>query len=132
LLIYIREPFLKPATINILNAGAPAGSSRALGFELIKYGFTVDKMENAPTDEKSETSYIDAYERDEDNATFLSETLKLTLRPLQDDKGIVAGTGTVLPITVTLGKDYVYTSVADLLSESITPQTSSSSLSAPQ
>lgn len=126
LLIDIRTPFLKPATIDVLNAGAPAGSSRMLGTELTRYGFTVDQMENAPADEKKDTSSITAYARDEENARFLSETLKLPLNPLQDDEGIVAGTGTVLPITVTLGKDYVYTSLANLLESQVTPYEASS------
>jgi len=117
LMIHIRTPFLDPATINVYNAGAPGGSSRSLGFELIKYGFTVDEMANSPSEEDSETSYIDAYERDREQAEFLSNMLKIPLRPLQDDEGVVAGTGTVLPVNVNLGKDYVFTPVATLMSE---------------
>jgi hypothetical protein len=117
LLIDIREPYLKPSTIDILNAGAPSGSSRTLGGELIRYGFTVGEMENAATDEDSPTSFIDAYKRDKDNAEFLSETLGIALNPLMDDEGIVTATGTTLPITVTLGQDYTFTPLATLLAE---------------
>lgn len=117
LLIDIRTPFLNPSTIDVLNAGAPAGSSRSLGGELIRYGFTVDEMENSPTEEKSDTSFIDAYERDKENAEFLSEILHIPLNPLMDDAGVVTGTGTTLPITITLGKDYAFTPLATLLAE---------------
>ncbi len=123
LLIDIRTPFLKPSTIDVLNAGAPSGSSRTLGGELIRYGFTVGEMENAATEEDSPTSFIDAYERDKENAEFLSETLHIPLNPLMDDEGIVVGTGTTLPITVTLGKDYVFTPLATLLAEPEPPTT---------
>lgn len=121
LLLDLRRPYLHPATIDVLNAGAPSGSSRTLGWELARYGFTVDKMENSPTDEKKETSSIDAYERDKEKAEFLSDLLHIPLNPLMDDSGIVTGTGTVLPITVTLGKDYVFKPVANLSSEEAQP-----------
>ncbi len=123
LFIDTRTPFLNPSMIDVLNAGAPAGSSRALGSELIRYGFTVGEMENAPTEEKSETSFIDAYERDKKNAEFLSEILSIPLNPLMDDEGVVTATGTTLPITVTLGKDYVFTPLATLLAEPEPPTT---------
>ncbi len=123
LLVHVRTPFLKPSTIDVMNAGAPAGSSRTLGNELIRYGFTIGEMENAATDEDSPTSFIDAYERDKDNAEFLSETLGIPLNPLMDDEGIVTATGTTLPITVTLGQDYRFTPLAILLAE---PESTSS------
>jgi len=121
LLLNLRTPYLHPATINVLNAGAPSGSSRALGSELVRYGFAVDKMENTAADEKKDLSSIDAYERDKDKAEFLSDLLKIPLNPLQDDAGVVTGTGTTLPITVTLGKDYVFKPLVTLFSEE-TPQ----------
>lgn len=128
LLIHIRDPFVQPSTIDILNAGAPGGSSRTLGSELVRYGFTVGEMENAPADTESETSYIEAYERDADNAEFLSSILKIPLRPLIDDEGVVAGTGVTLPITVTLGADYRFVPLATLLHESETAPQEASSL----
>lgn len=126
LLMNVRTPFLNPPTIDVFNAGAPAGSSRTLGGELIRYGFNVGEMKNAATDEKKETSSIDAYERDKDDAEFLSSMLKIPLNPLMDDEGIVTGTGTSLPITVTLGADYRFTPLATLLSDPTTPQAASS------
>ncbi len=111
LLMHTRSPYLARPTINVLNAGARAGSSRLLAGELIRYGFVVDKIENAEIEDLP-VSYISAgSEPDLELARFFAELLKLELRPLPPG----------LPpekigrIVIFLGEDYAYTPLQELL-----------------
>lgn len=136
LLIHIRDPYLDHPTFAVLNAGAPSGSSRALGNELIRYGFEVATMENAPDDLEVEASYVEADAQQKEGASFIANLLGMDLRLLPEQTSSVpSGTPppAARPITIVQGKDYQYlpfqTFLAPQVSSSASPASSDSSAS---
>jgi polyisoprenyl-teichoic acid--peptidoglycan teichoic acid transferase len=111
LLINIRAPLAARSEIRILNAGAPEGSSRRLGRELGLYGLNVIETVNAE-DRNQETSYLQSTE-DDAAGVFLAPTLGLEHRIVEQPE--ITGTGSRLPVTISLGKDFVFREFADLL-----------------
>ena len=127
-----RELFLgEEPTINVLNNGAPSGTARKLAYELIRYGFEVDAIENADLPSKQETSAIfvqridesdpgpgpgPSEERETENNDY-EEHLRF-LNTLFDFE--VTEKPEALPalqtndITIILGKDYRYQAIQNL------------------
>ena len=101
LLVDTRTPYLAHPSIQILNAGAPSGSSKALGAELTRYGFMVDKTENAPSRDQP-TSSVVVGTKDKALGQFFADLFKM---PLQLSEAPEMGGGVV---TITLGKNYHY------------------------
>lgn len=105
-----RELFLDDSTIDVLNAGAPSGSSRLVGFELMRYTLNTDKMENYEGPER-ETSAILAPAGHEETARTLANLLQI------QDVAALPETSTGTSIQILLGQDYLYRSLATLNAE---------------
>ena len=105
-----RSLYLQKPTFSVLNAGAPPGSARKLGNELIKFGFTVERIANASID-KLETSLIAESNINEKELTrFWSELLSIPQQPVPDDLPINEQSR----ITIIIGKDYRFKYFQDL------------------
>ncbi len=101
--------FARPR-IRVLNAGAKSGLAGALGTELVRYGFDVLDIANAGG-EKRATSLIAAQPSSEEAAEALSIMLQIPLAPLPID----IASEKIGPITIILGKDFIFTPLQDLL-----------------
>lgn len=111
-----RPVFLLRPPLSILNAGGKSGSARLLGNELIRFGFDVEKMENATEDRKNplklpKSIVVPQTEADVELAEFFATFLKLPLGPLPPD---------IAPekqsrVTIVLGEDYVFSYLQDLI-----------------
>lgn len=79
LFMHERTLYLEQTSIRIQNAGAPEGSARLLGGELIRYGFAVEDIANAEEGERPDSFIIAS----PDNATALrlSALLKMPFMP---------------------------------------------------
>ena len=127
-LVVERALFLRPASLAILNAGAPSGTARMLGAELTRYAFRVDDIRNfgkRGRDDR-ETSFIvvrDVPDTADDaarvrgkiakaTATFLSTTLGI---PVRNDDASIAFDETNASLAIVLGKTYDYRPLQDLL-----------------
>ena len=106
-----RTPYLSAVPVDVLNAGAPSGSSRRLASELIRYGFEIGRVENAELPEDLPTSVIRASESEKETAQFFATTLKLPLELTPEDPAVVSSGA----IMILLGQDYAYTPIQDLL-----------------
>lgn len=115
LVMNMRTPYLPRSAIRVLNAGAPSGAGRRIGFELLRYGFDVIDMANAEGEDRELSSIEPGSADDAATVDFLAETLGMAKLPAMDTTGIVTGTGARLPVTITLGKDYVYKDFPSLL-----------------
>lgn len=105
-----RSPYFWTVPVDILNAGAPSGSSRRLGSEFIRYGLNVGNIENAETRDM-DASVIRASEDAKEQAEYLSNFLKMPLEILTTEPGVTQSGS----VSVLLGKDYVYTPFQNLL-----------------
>ncbi len=114
LLINVRSPYLSRPTIHILNAGAPSGTARKLANEFIRFGFQVEKTENAENRDE-ETSYVQADEQDAEMTTFLHDTYGFTVLPAVADPSSPSSMAVKGPVKVVLGKDFVYKDLQSLL-----------------
>lgn len=116
LLIHERTAHAERAPIRILNAGAPPGSARRIGGELIRWGFNVVAMENAPDKAEQPTSRLVGRE-DSPTAVMLSNLLGMPFAaipapaPSSDTSSPAALPSEPEAITIELGEDYVYTHI---------------------
>lgn len=113
LLVDTRTPILARSPIDVLNAGAVAGSSRKLGSELRRYGFVIDQMANAPGKPKNPHSVVQAHPEHKDVAAFIAGMLKI---PLEVEPAAAATETTdSASIDILLGKDYTFATLQSLL-----------------
>jgi LCP family protein required for cell wall assembly len=113
LLVQNRSLYLSHPRIAILNAGAKPGMAARLGGELIRYGFSVETMENATGKPKIDASFIALQtEADRPAAGFFSSLLKL---PLPATPPMALDAAQQQQVTIVLGKDFSYKSIVDLL-----------------
>jgi polyisoprenyl-teichoic acid--peptidoglycan teichoic acid transferase len=117
LFLHARTPYLSKQPIDVLNGGAPPGSSRRLANEFIRYGFEIGEIANAENRDM-ETSLIRASEPLKEQGAFFAGLLQMPLEILPHQPG-VTGTGSV---SILLGKDYAYTPIQNLLKPLDTPQ----------
>jgi LCP family protein required for cell wall assembly len=115
LLVENRPIFLLKPPISVLNAGGKTGSARVLGNELIRYGFEVEKMENANDDRsnpvKIPTSVVVARtEEDDELAEFFGTLLHLPVSPLPPGVDPQKQSR----VTVVLGEDFSLDYLQDL------------------
>lgn len=108
LLVHVRTPYLERLPIRILNAGAKPGSARRLAGELIRYGFDVRDIENAP-DRNQPQSSVEAPPESE-SGLLLARLLGVPLSPLSPSAPQV--------VTIALGEDFAFTSLQQLLAPS--------------
>ncbi|MBI3332233.1 LCP family protein [Candidatus Peregrinibacteria bacterium] len=111
LLFRTRSIYLSAPQVHVLNAGARSGLGRRLGIELIRYGFAVDRIENAGI-EKQATSFIAIRnEADRPFGEFFSTLLGLPLGPLPAN----LPPEKIGQVTIVVGQDYVYKLLQDLV-----------------
>lgn len=124
LLVHEREAHAERAPIRILNAGAAPGSARRLGGELIRYGFNVAVMENAPEEAERPTSRLIGSSASP-TANRLAELLGMEFASTMPSSA-ASSEGMVLPpeaVTIELGEDYEYSTLQSaILSPSLPPQ----------
>ncbi len=102
-----RALFLDDTPIDVLNAGAPSGSSRYLGYELIRYTLPVERMENYEGDDRA-TSAILAPDGHLEAARSLSVITGIAdVAPLPE-----TSTGTTIQIL--LGEDYIFSPIMEI------------------
>lgn len=113
LLLHERTAHVERAPIVILNAGAPPGSARLLGGELIRFGFDVVATENAEGEDLP-TSFLEGAESSP-TAKRLSQLLRLPLRPSPVSTSPASETKlnpgvaeSEAGLTITLGVDFEY------------------------
>lgn len=111
LLIRQRSIYLADPTVSVLNAGAPGGSAGRLGSELMRYGFNVTTVANAPVDERNVTTVSALSENDEAVAMFFSVLLDMESAPLPEE----IATDQRASVTIILGEDYSYSPLQNLL-----------------
>ena len=105
--LHQRTTNLLNAPISLLNAGAHPGSARLLANELIRYGFEIGHVGNAPFP-KQEQSFILAGK----NAK-IEESLSVLLNlPVQTAP--IAPTKEIASLSIILGKDYRFVHLQDL------------------
>lgn len=97
------------APISILNAGAPVGSARLLANELLRYGFPIGNVENAPF-AKQEQSFVLSGNNPEGEAA-LRTLLRLPDQPPSLSPAPPAQEG----LTIMLGKNYRFVHLQNLL-----------------
>lgn len=114
LMIQQRSAHLAAPKIAVLNGGAPSGSARKLGNELVRYGFTVETIENASSGDQPTTTISSKTEADSAIASFFATLLQGDVAALPSQLEPEQGT----QITIIIGEDYTYTPLQDL----ITPQ----------
>ena len=107
--LFLHERLLHLANpqISLLNAGAPPGSARLLADELLRYGFSVIDVGNAPFP-KQEQSFILTGKNQESEKLF-SPLLHLPVQPAP-----VAPTKETAGLSIILGKDYRFIHLQDL------------------
>ena len=111
LLIDTRDPYLHPAPVAILNAGAVSGAARKLANEIIRYGLQeVDLVANASIDDRPD-SVIATDEAGRPLAAFLGTLLGI---PLGDLPPALAADER-RSITILLGEDYRFAPLQNLL-----------------
>ncbi len=103
-----RSPVLARLPIDVLNAGAPTGSSKKLGGELARYGFIINGMANAENGVKNPSSVIVTNAQNKEVATYLGTLLHMEV---QDADAATEMQG----ITILLGKDYTFTPLQSLI-----------------
>ncbi|MFA6509648.1 MAG: LCP family protein [Candidatus Peribacteraceae bacterium] len=143
LLLNTRTLYLQNPRISVLNAGAKTGMAARIATELIRYGFTVDRVENAELppspDSKARrgilpTSAVSPAVRGAEEssgsegeetaaAAFFSDLLGFPLAPLPVDLPLEQQG----QVTILLGEDYAFRPFHEVLKESA----SSSSLATP-
>lgn len=111
LFLHDRTVALARRPIVLLNAGAKSGSARKLGSELQRFGFPIDRIENAGIADLP-SSFVAEQGIDRSLESWLAGLLKMDLSPLPTDlpadkRG---------PVTIMVGKNYVYTPLQDLVS----------------
>jgi len=102
-----RSLHLAHPQISLLNAGAPSGSARLLADELLRYGFPIESIGNAPFP-KQETSFVLDSGQQELDATFGS-LLRLPILSIPR-----TSPRTTTGLSVVLGKDYRFVHLQDL------------------
>ncbi|OIO54590.1 hypothetical protein AUJ46_02730 [Candidatus Peregrinibacteria bacterium CG1_02_54_53] len=111
-----RSVILARPAIGILNAGARSGLARRLGNELTRYGFNVQRIENAdiPKDLQKQNDWTMIIARADGNmevVEYLSNLLKITTNsedvPISQEQRET--------VTIVLGKDYGYQPLQNLL-----------------
>ncbi len=110
LFLHMREPYVARRPIVILNAGAKSGSANRLAGELRRFGFLIDRTENADIEDQPQ-SWVASIGIDPTTETFLAQLLKMDHLPLpssipSEKRG---------PITIIIGEDYQYTPLQDLV-----------------
>ena len=111
LLFRMRAIYLSPITINVLNSGAQSGAARRLATELIRYGFTVDKIVNADLSDTLETSLIfGRTEEFEGPSDFFGVLLGIE----SGEAPLELPTNQIQDVTIILGEDYSYQPLQNL------------------
>ena len=111
LLIENRSAHLANPTFSVLNSSARPGSARRLANELIRYGFTVETIANASSDDQA-TSTI-SYRAEEDNSLAEFFGLLLGLEVVLLPESLPADE--VEQLTIILGDDYKYSPLQNLV-----------------
>ncbi|MDD3897172.1 MAG: LCP family protein [Candidatus Peribacteraceae bacterium] len=111
LLMHHREVYGTQPEFAVLNSTARPGTARRLGNELLRYGFSVGKVENAESTDQATTTISYNNEADAALAGFFSLLLDIPVAPLPVD--LPASQRTRL--TIILGTDYEFTPLQDLL-----------------
>lgn len=115
ILLNTRNAYLSNPRINILNNGAKSGSARRLAVELIRYGFTVDTIENATlSEEQADSIVFQSSEEENSLALFFASLLHMKLASKPD----ALPSAQVADITIILGEDYGYAPIQNLLAPS--------------
>ncbi|MDD4319469.1 MAG: LCP family protein [Candidatus Peribacteraceae bacterium] len=116
LLLQHRSAYLSPSSVAILNAGAKAGLANRLGAELIRYGFSVERIENAAGDKRDTSAVLPLHELDQPVASFFSTLLKLPLEPAPaPTEQLPEDQVQQERVTILLGKDFTYSPLTALL-----------------
>ncbi len=95
--------------VSILNAGAPPGSARLLANELLRFGFRVGNVENAPF-ARQEQSFVLSGENP-DRETALGALLRFPRSPSPPSPSPIA----TEDLTIVLGKEYRFAHFQSLL-----------------
>lgn len=112
LLFHNRNMYLTPMSIHVLNNGGASGTARRLATELIRYGFTVNKIANAKLPNKQDSSVLFAgSEEHQESAEFFANLLGLQVAEVPTDLPVEQ----VSDITIILGADYSYQPLQNLL-----------------
>lgn len=110
LFFHDRTAALARRPIVILNAGATSGSARLLSNELLRFGFAVERVENAGIDDQP-ASFVAEQRIDTALESWLAGLLKVNVRPLPSELPAPKRG----PITILLGENYRYTPLQDLV-----------------
>ncbi|MBM3231424.1 LCP family protein [Candidatus Peregrinibacteria bacterium] len=105
-----RNIHLAKPTFAVLNAGAAPGTARRLSNELVRYGFTVERTENADSG-KQDTSLILVSPEPDPAMDFFVKLLGLPTGPAPENFAPAQRSR----ITILLGKDYRYVPIQDLM-----------------
>jgi LCP family protein required for cell wall assembly len=112
LLFKHRDLHLQDLRFAVLNSDAPSGSATKLATELIRYGFDVPAIENAPGEKRATSTIAPLTEAQKPLAEFFSKLLNLPIGPLPE--GLTEDLRA--PVVIVLGTDYRYTPFQDLVS----------------
>ncbi len=104
-----RKVYLSQPHFNVLNAGAPPGAARLLASELIRYGFTVDNIDNASIDDIAAAFVAPRTEADKPLAEFFSTLLGIQLSTMPTSLPVEE----VNQITIVLGENYRFKPLQD-------------------
>lgn len=109
LAMHERTAHVEKTPVLIFNAGASPGSARRLGGELIRFGFNVTAMENAPDGVDLPSSRLTA-EADNQTALLLRPLLGMELNalPPAPASSSAAGEPQPAPVSIELGEEYIY------------------------
>lgn len=107
--IFLHERSLHLANlpISLLNAGAPPGSARLLADELLRYGFSINNVSNAPFPKQEQSFILEGKNKEMEQS--LSALLNLPVRPTP-----IAPTKETAGLSIVLGKDYQFLHLQDL------------------
>lgn len=99
--IFLHERSLHLANlpISLLNAGAPTGSAHLLADELLRYGFSINDVSNAPFPKQEQSFILEGENREMEK--LLSSLLNLPVLPTQ-----VAPTKETTGMSIVIGKNY--------------------------
>jgi len=111
LLFRHREVYLAGPQFAVLNAGAPPGSAGKLATELIRYGFSVGPVANAPGEKRPTSLIAPTVEEARPLADFFATLLTVPLDAAPAD----LTEETRAPLTIILGTDYRYSPIQNLV-----------------
>jgi LCP family protein required for cell wall assembly len=124
LVITERKLFTQKPMVDVLNAGAQSGLARTLGSDILRNGFELNELRNADIPDQETSSIIVQTASGAIFAPIFEDLLGLPIReaPLELDPVELGD------ITILLGKDYAYQSIASRKKTVVTSSSGSVSI----